>query len=75
VPHCWRLRPNRAPGDFAPGDRVANVSSMSIVHQGVSAAQIVFSIALGLVTLGIIAFAVYVVAQTTRTTRWFRRHQ
>jgi hypothetical protein len=48
---------------------------MSIVHQGVSAAQIVFSIALGLVTLGIIAFAVYVVAQTTRTTRWFRRHQ
>ncbi len=36
-------------------------------------AQLVFSIALGLVTVLVGAFALHVVATTMRTRRWFRR--
>lgn len=46
---------------------------MSVSSSGVSLAQILFSVALGLIALGIVAFAAFVVATTTRSTRWFRR--
>lgn len=40
---------------------------------GVTTAQLVFSVALGVVTLLVIAFGVYVVSSTMWGDRWFRR--
>jgi len=41
---------------------------------GFTLAQLLFSIALGVVSAGIVAFAVYVVSTTFRSSRWFRRN-
>jgi hypothetical protein len=43
------------------------------ITMALTTAQVVFSVALGVVTLLVGAFALHVVATTVRTGRWFRR--
>ncbi len=46
-----------------------------MVTMAMTTAQLVFSVALALVSAVITAFALHVVATTMRTGRWFRRRR
>ncbi len=58
---------------MTPALNAAPTVPLATLTMALTTAQVVFSVALGVVTLLVGAFALHVVATTVRTDRWFRR--